>query len=448
MALSLLGPEDPVLQRVEDNTEAHLRDHSLQPAHKLSERMAAARHPSGLSIPVDVLLLNRMGTPAAILVFLRTYSSWDNFHWECLALCMGALLLNVSAFWLLRHNYAVGVLLRLGFWRRVLQCLVLPSLASGCLFLVMEGSGNAAWLHGFWHLALSALAVLLIQRVLRGDSVGFGYDDLQRNPVVAHHILWAAPALGGLATVVSCPMSHDSSGLDWRLSVISSVAATAPGNYVLLIVSMVTAVAAAATWRIIDLVSAFSEEQCWNYSSPLGAAGLCSRGSQGSVLSTDEGHGLASAARPSRPTLRKSAIFLGYVAVCSALVGASCSVVPLSLDVEPKTFLVGFFALHTAAIVLVTVSANGQKTAWTSVAGLRMGVASALGLAELGFLAMSTHRSSQLEGMFSALRTLHNTLGPVILALHLVWPLTWFGEAEEALIFWVHWYRVQPHVGG
>merc|ERR1712232_139839 len=66
----------------------------------------------------------------------------------------------------------------------------------------MENTGNVAWLHGLWHLTLSALSVLLMWRILLGDSVGFSYEDLQRNPVVVHHLLWIAPIMGAVTATM------------------------------------------------------------------------------------------------------------------------------------------------------------------------------------------------------------------------------------------------------
>ncbi|CAK0912039.1 unnamed protein product, partial [Prorocentrum cordatum] len=68
LGLMLLGPEDPVLQHAEGHSEAHLRAQRVREARV---PQAVARGPcSGHGVPLDVLLLSRLGTPILVAAFV------------------------------------------------------------------------------------------------------------------------------------------------------------------------------------------------------------------------------------------------------------------------------------------------------------------------------------------------------------------------------------------
>mmetsp|Transcript_48162 Transcript_48162/g.133847 ORF Transcript_48162/g.133847 Transcript_48162/m.133847 type:complete len:638 (-) Transcript_48162:32-1945(-) len=445
MALALLGPEDPILQRIEDTTEAHLQGHSWQQAQRLFSQLTARSHPAGLRIPLDVLLLNRIGMPFAMLVFLRTYSSWQHFHSGCLVLTTTALALTCEAFWFLRGSQALAVLLRLGFWRRAFQCVLPAVLASGIFFVVMESSGNSPWLHGFWHLMLSTLAVLEMRRVLQGDSVAFAYDDLQRNPVVAHHILWVAPCLGFIVVALHIMMCEMSAHHLNQFAVLLEIMKPQLKCTLNLAVIMAS-VAATAMWRVVDLVSILDAEALHGRGSslvegspvqPVSQYCVARRGS----LDIPVRLSFKKEETPVSCRMPKAAVLMGYLSVWSGTLGVTASEeagLPYGLR---AALLAAFFTFETGAIVSVTVSNYVSQTSPTHAVFWRMGIIQILGLVEVAFLAIYVRRSD-----LQNIQLVQGCLKPIIVALHIIWPMTWFGDAEKALSVWVQRDRVRTHV--
>lgn len=446
VVLAILGPEDPFLQRIEQNAEAHLGDHARRLERCLVNHRAPEHHPlGGAGLPLDVLLLNRVGTSMGMLAFLWTYSSWALFHRQCFLWCTALVILNVGSFWLLRARCAIGVLLRLGFWRRTAQCVLTPIAMSGVMFIVMESTGNAPWLHGLWHLTLSALAVLLMWRILLGDSVSFSYEDLQRNPVIVHHVLWVTPIFGvGMATLYTAmhsplggvPLSESSAQLH---------------GYLFALGSMLTAVVAVAMWGVVDLVSAFYDEE---QQKQLRGSGHVIQGSVidwmwGCVVREGhvQGYPLSNARSKLKPpmfsrlSLRKPAVYMGYLAVLSGFLGAICRESLASLHTGLMTV---FIATQTAAIVLLTLSVYGSEPTASVSIRWRAGVVGVLLAAVLMLLLVPLHMNGWILGAFAIPTPLRIAFQGTVLGLHFAWPLTWFEEAQLALNFWVQWYRLQP----
>jgi len=367
------------------------------------------------------------------------------------------LILVFGNFWMNRRDYAAGVLLRLGFWRRAVQCIVIPLVLLGTTFSLLENTGNPPWLHGIWHLVMSLLSIFEMWRVLLGDSVSFAYDDPQRNPVVAHYILLGVPVLGVstvAATVLFDVLVNPLQGgrIGWHA--LSNAVQQPPGEYIFMLGCMFTAAAAAATWRLVDMVCAYHEEECDRgvgrqeckrsldeWMSQQASAGEETKHSMGSPAGRKAAPG---GALPSR----KAALVLGYIAVLSAFLGATCQTWALRVQ-----FMTAFLTLEAIAVFLNTASAlrvlqrsalklSDKHDARKRAARLRVVITGLLLLATMGFLGTFVEPVFIPDSLHGSREFIYTCLGAVMLGLYFLWPLTWFKEARETLTCVVQRYRV------
>mmetsp|Transcript_1385 Transcript_1385/g.4041 ORF Transcript_1385/g.4041 Transcript_1385/m.4041 type:complete len:600 (+) Transcript_1385:118-1917(+) len=395
MASVVLGPEDPAMQRINEEMSC--------------DRWTASPHmkPQGLGTPWDVLLLNRIGASVTMIVFLRTYASWSRFHWDCVVLTTAALALNVLSFWSLRGGRAAAVLLRWLFWRRAAECLLPALFGSAVLFAAMEASGNAEWLHGSWHLALSIAAALVMRRVLRDPCATFGHEDLQRSPVVGHHIFWLAPALASAAGALYAAAPREGAvalaDAQPRLACALGLAAIAAGA------------AAVAMWQVVDLMAGADEDERL-LRSHAGAQGHC---------------GVSSDAGPLRGNLRGAASQIGCVAAGFGVLGLAASSLP---DGARAVSMALFLLLQTAAFALASVPSCVRSASPSLAARCRAGIVCLLCVAELAAAALRLLRDGTAGSAsvdFKATAFVKLAVG----LLHAAWPVTWLCQASEGLTF-------------
>merc|ERR1719482_2227946 len=115
---------------------------------------------------MDAMVVSRILPLTAIFIFLCTFSSWNDFHWQIAVLGDVLLLIACCSFWLHRDRRASmpKVLLRSRFWRRLWNHCALPVLLSSFIIVLTESSDTWAT-HALWHVLLSILALSIIHIV-------------------------------------------------------------------------------------------------------------------------------------------------------------------------------------------------------------------------------------------------------------------------------------------
>lgn len=247
MAYLVLGPEDPHMQWI---------DHPVV--------LDTPRSALAMSSPMDVVVVSRVLPAASIGIFVCTFSSWEDFHWQISILNEALLLFGCSTFWLHRDRRASmpKVLLRIRFWRRLWNHCVLPLLACSFILVLME-SVDARVSYACWHVLLAMLAVNLV-RVVHNDTNDMEHEAevaniSPQNPVVAR-ILLGSVAMFGLPTLIlSLALDWWAVG-HWRWPRVFKSTHQWPGGYFVVIGALPTLVAQAASfWLIASTVGAAND---------------------------------------------------------------------------------------------------------------------------------------------------------------------------------------------
>lgn len=396
MALMFCGPEDVALHHPATSVEAHLSTYTC-------------RQNSGT--PMDVIF-TRIASATAIVIFLRTYSSWQWFHWECTISCSIIFIISVSAFWIFRYRYAAGTLTRLAFWRRIFYCILIPFTLCASSFIILETIGNPIWLHCIWHLLVAGLSYFGIWRVEQGDAVSFAYEDPQHNPIIAQHVLSTVPILC-FVTLMSTGLVDAAANMGGPLNVtpldsMLSGYSRPPGAYIFTLGSCYTSLVAMISWRVIDMTGAFLEQH---------------RSCEQKALTT------------SAACRRKLVVYVGYAAVSCGFLAAVCNDANPAGKVMRTTLLNFFFALQTAAVAAVTAITHGDGF-HENAQNARIALAGTLVI----FFFVSTYFGQHVDGFKYFLSLWFKCL---MLVLHGGWILTWLEEASESLEYWVELSRLQ-----
>lgn len=240
MAFLVLGPEDPVMQWI---------DHPM-----VRDRPACAL---AMPPPWDVVAVMRLLPAAAMGAFLCLYTSWEDFHWQCILLSDVLLLCGCLSFWLHQDRRAniSKVLIRLRFWRRIWNHCVLPMLLASFVFIAMETADSGA-MHAVWHLVVAALAVSIIRTVHSHglDTPSAEAEELvdasSRNPIVVQALLGSV-ALLGVPTILASLVLDMLAVHSWRWPMVSMPTSQRPGGYVMAIGALPALVALAAAFWLI-----------------------------------------------------------------------------------------------------------------------------------------------------------------------------------------------------
>ncbi|CAE7041481.1 unnamed protein product [Symbiodinium sp. CCMP2592] len=209
-------------------------------------------------VPMDVIVI-RLGSVVAMLVFLSTRTSWLDFHWQIWIFLEVVWLSGFSFFWLhpRRRLFATEVLLRTRFWLRIWKAAVLP-LATLTTLLVALSSAAKDVVPVACRTVLAGLSVRTIDIIAQGGQ-GDALRESQRlqeaqglspswNPAVAQHLL-AAPGVLGVPTIIASLVAHAACGAAWHWPLLSRPADFRPGGYLVvlgLIPALATHVAAFA----------------------------------------------------------------------------------------------------------------------------------------------------------------------------------------------------------
>lgn len=249
MAFLVLGPEDPVMQWI---------DH---PVVRDTPACALAMSP-----PRDVMAVTRVLPAVAMAAFLCLYTSWADFHWQCVLLQDVLLLFGFLAFWLHqdRRTSMPKVLIRLRFWRRIWNHCIMPMLLASFAFIAMESADSRA-MHAVWHLIAAALAVSIIKTVNSRsmDVPKAEAEELMemsaRNPIVVH-VLLGSVALFGLPTLFACLTLDCWATGQWRWALVSMPTMQRPGGYVAAIGGLPTLLAMSGAFWLIRSTTMVSHQ--------------------------------------------------------------------------------------------------------------------------------------------------------------------------------------------
>jgi len=317
------------------------------------------------------------------------------------------------------------------------------------MFVMMENSGRAREeFHGLWHVALSSLAALGMAQIQRGESVCFGYEDLQPNPVVAQHVLWVTPALvAGAAAVWWNATARHLPGATLSGYIDVAPPPEQPREYLLALVLLCAAMATMAMWGVLDLVSAFHDEEEQRIKR---SAAPCSMGrffppvgGRSQVIQVNsEKKNFQKMFSPL--SLRKPAMVAGYGAATTCIMLALLAVMQLQDSHAATRCMVAALAFQITAMGLSTFSVYGYQVTAPIALRCRSGlVVMAMVTSAMRFWPPDPVGSptSSADGS----KILNACLTLLMLASLLAWPLTWLPEAPEALRFWVQWYRLQPN---
>jgi hypothetical protein len=265
--------------------------------------------------------------------------------------------------------------------------------------------------------------------------------------------------------IVNPPMGRR---LGWRA--LSNAVQQPPGEYIFMLGCMFTAAAAAATWRLVDMVCAYHEEECdhvavlQEYKTSIDR--WMSRQMQQASTPEETKHSIGSstARKETKHSIgsstarkavqgggllsRKASLVLGYLAVLSAFMGATCHDWDLRVQ-----FMTAFLSLEAMAVFLNTASGlrvlqrsstkNCDKhDARRCAARLRVVITGLLLLTTMGFLGTFVEPVFIPDSLYGLREIIYTCLGVVMLALYFLWPLTWLKEAQEALTCVVQRFRV------
>ncbi|CAK0912035.1 unnamed protein product [Prorocentrum cordatum] len=207
---------------------------------------------------------------------------------------------------------------------------------------------------------------------------------------------------------------------------------------------------AGAMWCVLDLVSAFCDEEQQRRRRDTSKArsglavlswslGDAPRDAHSQKYAPEVGKAASSL---SRLRLRKPAASIGYAAVCLGALALAAG----TLGREGSALRAGGLYLAGAALaaealatVLLTCSVYGYEPSETTTSRWRAVVTAAF---TAGALVWATLLRQALRSGVGASTPMAAPTAALAL-LHLVWPLTWLTEAPVALNFWVQWYRVQ-----
>jgi len=220
-------------------------------------------------------------------------------------------------------------------------------------------------------------------------------------------------------------------------------------------------------WCVMDLVSAFSDEQQQqrrrqDASKPRSglavlAQSLGEASADGQVQKVEPASAKVSPPRsmvgmPFRLRLRKPAAQLGYAASALGILAlVSWLLAPEDSLMRLRAGSVALLALAAQSLgaVLLTISVHGHGGCDSSSARWRVGLVVILALTLFAWASIA--RQDEVFGPVAAAEmTVFQTgqwtlVAPAVaMLLNLAWPLTWLSEAPMALNFWVQWYRLQP----
>lgn len=306
MAFIVIGPEDPVLQWIDNPTVQDTPPSAL-----------------AMLVPRDVTVLTRALPGVAFVVFLNWFPSWQDFHWHFILLNDVLIIFGSAAFWMHpdRRSSIQKVLIRLRFWKRMCFSFFVPLAASAMLFVLMENSQGRT-MHAFWHIALSGLAVVIFQSVSQKGSADTSdakevLEVSARNPIVAKVLLGSALLFGAPTLLASLALSRSAEG-EFQWPLVTMPTDRRPGGYLVAIGALPTLTALTlAFWLVRSTVGHHAEAQEIVISKQLG----CSMGFLGTLLGF-----LAVVADGSRvPTLHKCCLVASFCTLALAMLLTSLS---------------------------------------------------------------------------------------------------------------------------
>lgn len=374
MGFLVLGPEDPTMQWI---------DHPLMQGTMMLESNA----------PLDVMLWIRVLPVTAMLCFLSHYSSWEDFHWECIIMIEAILLVGCCTFWLHqdRRSSLPKIVTRQRFWQRIFETFLVPGVLLAAVFVGMESADSRA-VHSLWHIITASLALRIIRTVSsRGEAqVQDLCASVPQNPLVTK-LLLCMPAILGLSTLLGSAAVDTLAAGHWRWPMVTMPSQQRPGGFLVVLGAMPSLLAMSGAFWLIHSTAGPNVEADIALSTQLGChIGYCSMG-----------FGLAAVAA-------HGAVFPVAHLFC----------------------LVAFLLLLLLAMTLTTLSVRYPLA---SGCRLRCSITVASIIAATGFLMLLLLAKQFVPNPYDIPHELLAVSEYLALAIPTLWPLTW---SEQVLSRW------------